>query len=112
MENVSNLKQREQKKECIQMTPSIMSGTKHERLQCVNIIMKGPGNKNDCNKWGKLPLDAFQLVVPADDTISNIRSVLSFKSKVESNNTTQQILEKENVILKSSPNNLMDEENT
>jgi len=44
-------------------------------------------------------LDAFQLVVTADDTIPNIRSVLSFKSRVGNKNTTQQILEKENVIL-------------
>jgi len=53
-------------------------------------------------------LDAFQLVVSADDTIRNIGSVVSLKSKVESNNTTQRILEKENVILQSSPSSLMD----
>jgi hypothetical protein len=79
------------------MTPSIMSGTKHERKRIKTIVT---GRR-------RLPLDAFQLVVSADDTIPNIRSVLSFKSKVQSNNTTQQILEKENVIPKSSPNNLM-----
>jgi hypothetical protein len=59
MENVSNLKQPEQKKECIQMTPSIMSGMKHERLQYVNIIMKGAGNKNDCNKEKQTSVGCF-----------------------------------------------------
>jgi hypothetical protein len=66
------------------------------------------GIKTILTRRPRLPLDAFQLVESADDTIPNIRSVLSFISKVERNNTTQQILEKENVILKSSPNNLMD----
>jgi hypothetical protein len=46
--------------------------------------------------------------VSADVTIPKIRSVLSFNSKVESNNTTQQILEKEKVMLQSSPSNLVD----